>query len=209
VKILGFAHITFALPLREFPGQFICHQTYQELPNSTSKLELMRHKDSLHNLQLLEGNTEITYYESLVASDQKSEIQNSIQEHILNPRELIIENISHTVLQILNTLAPRSVFISQDSLRVKGIGTLSDIILTRSDLGLYFNEFLDEHGPVALAFYVDNLDQNLEEPFREMATEIEIHEPFLFRAGENSFKIQFVTIGGVNFEFLQREYESI
>ena len=209
MKILGFAHITFALPLREFPGPFICQETHQELVNSGSKLKLMRHKDSLHNLQLIEGNTEITYYESLVASDQKSEITNSIQKHIQNPKELLIGNISVTVLQVLNTLAPRSGFISQDSLRIKGVGTLSETILTKSDSGVYFNEFLDEHGPVALGFYVDKLDQNLEESFSNMATQIETQEPFEFRVGKNFFKIQFATIEGVNFEFLQRESKSI
>ena len=209
MKILGFAHITFALPLRDFPGEFNCQETHQELVNSESKLKLMKHKDSLHNLELIEGNTEITYYESLVSSDQKSEIVNSIQRHIQNPQELLIGNTNVTVLQVLNTLAPRSVLISQNSLKIKGVGTLSGITLTRSDLGLHFNEFLDEHGPVALGFYVDKIDQNLGESFSEIVTKIEIQDPFQLRIGENFFKILFVTIGGINFEFLQRESKSI
>ena len=209
MNVLGFAHITFALPLRDFPGEFTCKETFQELVNSDSKLQLMKHKDRLHNLQLIEGNTEITYYESLVSANQKSEIANAIQMHIQNPKELLVGNISVTVLQVLKTVAPRSVFISQNSLRVKGVGTLSEITLTRSDLGLYFNEFLDEHGPVALGFYVDKFDQDLEESFSKVAAKIEIQKPFQFRIGENFFNILFVTIEGVNFEFLQREFKSI
>lgn len=205
MKILGFAHLTFALPLGEFPGPFICLETYQQLDNAGSKLKLMRHKDYLHNLQLVGGYTELTYYESLGSSDQNREIANTIQKHLKNPKEIWIENMSVTVLQILNSLAPRSSFISQNSLRIKGVGTLSEVTLTRSDSGMYLNEFLDEYGPVALGFYVDKLDQNLAVLFNELAINIEIQEPFEFRVGKNFFKILFVKLGGINFEFLQRE----
>ncbi len=205
MKILGFAHLTFALSLGDFPGPFTCLETYQRLDNAGSKLELMKHKDYHHNLQLVGVHTELTYYESLDSSNQKREIRNTIQKHIQNPKEIWIKNMSVTVLQVLNSLAPRSLFISQNSLRIKGVGTLSEVTLTKSDSGMHLNEFLDEYGPVALGFYVDKFDQNLEVLYSELNINIEVQEPFEFRVGKNFFKILFVKIGGINFEFLQRK----
>jgi hypothetical protein len=209
MRILGFAHLTFALPSSIFPLPFESQGTFQHIENAKSKLALMKNKDETHNLQLIGGDLELTYYDALNVYHDKASVTNLIQNYIVPNKEIYIENINIRILEILNFLAPQAIFVKENSLKIKGVGTLRDITLTKSDSGLRFTEFLDEVGPTALGFYVDQLDQNFDLCVRDFSTSVSILEPFTLRVGSNTFNIQFAKIGEINFEFLQRKSEYI
>jgi hypothetical protein len=205
MKILGFAHITFALPLNEYPVPVRSSELYEKMENAPNKLKLMNHGNQLHNLQIFESKLELAYYASLNKLLHEIETEIVLQNYFESYSHIYIKNLSNSALAILNLMAVRSRFITSNELKIFGIGTLKDITLVSSISGIYMNKYLDDFGPVALAFYVDKLEPELHNFVGHLSTNLEVHDPFDFRIGKNKFKIQFISIEGLHIEFLQRQ----
>jgi len=203
MKIIGFAHLTFTLPISKFPIKDHGWLTYIDLENKPEKKLLMSNDLDTHNIQLNGNGTEVTYY-NVIENNNTNNVMNSILQFNKQNTTVVSSNFTEGVLNFIQSLTYRSLRENKQHLQIKGVGGLYGIELLYSNKGLWFEENLDSIGVTGIAFYVDQINLTL---VSKLTSEFNlyVYDTFSFDIGANSFNILFIRSGGVIFEFIQRK----
>ena len=203
MKIIGFAHLTFTLPISKFPIKDFGWLTYTELENKPEKKLLMISNLDTHNIQLNGTGTEVTYY-NVIENNNTNIVLNNILQFNEKNSIVVSSNFTEEVLNFIQRLTYRGLRENRLQLQIKGLAGLRGIELLHSNKGFGFEENLDSIGVTGIAFYVDQINLT---SVSKLISEFNVHiyDTFTFDIGANSFNILFIRFGGVIFEFLQRK----
>jgi hypothetical protein len=159
VKIVSFAHVTFVPPTTSDSNYSRFNQTplvsqYVNVPNNPSKLKFMRGNSKFHNISIFDDSfrVEIISYQ---------DIGNALQIYGTQFKQGGCEIASASFK--INLLRYISYFLTkkqsnEKTLQIPTGPFREDVVLRHDEGGIKFEEFLDDPGFVALAFYVDQLD---------------------------------------------------
>jgi hypothetical protein len=203
MKIIGFAHLGFALPISQFPIKIPNSINFTKVLNSPDKKLLMLKKSKFHNLQIDIKGLEVLFYTS-IKNNKKRNVLNEINT-FLNSKNLILSpNFNRKFFKIIEALAHKSSWLQEETLQIYGVGGLKDATLGFAKHGLAFNNYLDEEGLVAIAFYVNEINSNRIIELIDDRSAV-VTNSFELKIGANLFNILFVQIEGVIIEFIQRK----
>ena len=200
LTILGFAHLTFTLPMEYYPLKDFNLTNFQNIVNHPQKKLFMLGDSELHNIALNGNGIEITYYEKL--SNQNVElVKKSIAN--FNISNIISQNFNNHIFEFLLHSSHKNSRNNHNSISIGGVGRLNHVTLAYSETAFIFERYLDSVGTTGLAFYVDNF-QVIQKFVPPIGLEIYFSEPFEIFIGVNKFMIMFAKYKGVNFEFLKK-----
>jgi hypothetical protein len=203
MKIIGFAHLGFALPISQFPVEMPNSISFTKVLNTPEKKLLMLKKSKFHNLQIDMNGLELLFYTTTETKKNKNFLDEIDTFH--NSKNLILSSsFNHAFLKLLEALARKSSWTEEGTLRIHGLGGLRDATLGFKKYGLAFNNHLDEEGLVSIAFYVNELNSKVISQLISERRAI-ITNSFEIKIGDNLFNIMFVQTEGVIIEFIQRK----
>ena len=203
MKIIGFAHLGFAFPISQFPVEIPNSVSFTKVLNAPEKKLLMLKKSKYHNLQIDMNGLELLFYDSI----DKKENRNVLYEidTFQNSKNLILSSsFSPAFFKLIESLARKSSWTEEGTLRIHGLGGLRDATLGYKQQGLVFNTYLDEEGLVSVGFYVNELNTKIISQLISDKRAI-ITNTFEIKIGNNLFNILFVQTEGVIIEFIQRK----
>jgi hypothetical protein len=213
MKVLGFAHVTFCVPYsgsknRGSNGPDIIDEL---VFNHPEKLDFQLRFHSHHRIVVRSKLTDsaliefssypdsvsyplvtalVCWYRGLGVLGAKSRIRS--------------RSFSSKFLHKLSALLGLEIAVDGSIVKVPTLGRLGFVEITGSRFAAKFRDNLDELGPVALAFWVDSLEDVSSSNILKESGVDALTQIFEISVGKRVLKIRFVKIGGVIIELLSR-----
>ena len=203
MKIISFAHLTVVSalfgstrPITELAAV----SQHRNIPNSASKLKFMRTSSEAHDITIIDYCFRVEFISYQVKGSTN---QIELPEFICRGSEIASESFNVSLFKYI------SIFLTKKQFRESRIqlptGLLKNEIVFRHDYGApRFEKFLDDPGLVALAFYVDRLEELELDASSKFLVDYERSEVFEIVLDGRIYKICIARVEGVHLEFIER-----
>jgi len=204
VKILGFAHATFANLKDSFDTGHGAVYTFKDISDSPAKEGWLQHDVGLHTIQIYDKPLplEITSYPNSPLSSV--EMVDVFSDYLAVGNEIRSSTFHSEFFNFLTHFSSRAFRDTPAELQINQIAFGRTVKLKYDPFGSPMGEYLDDSSLCGLGFFVDRISIEslmgcpVSNQYEKMS------EKFELDLGANRFDILFVRLKGVNIELIAR-----
>lgn len=203
MKIVSFAHLTIvynSILLPQPTSELVSAYQYKNIQNNPSKWKFMRKHSISHDISIRNCCYRVEY---ISYQDKGFSGSDLTPEFVCNGSVISSESFSTTLLKFISTFLIRKQ-INERKIQVSLGLAKNNVILSMDGGGKRFERYLDDPGCVAIAFYVDKLEETELDGVSFFLSDYERSEVFDIILGERRYRICIARVEGVHIEFIER-----
>lgn len=204
MKILGFAHATFANVTVPLSNNFELEYSFDQIPDSHAKRDWLKQDLGLHSIQIYKTPFpfEVTTYSNFTATNV--EISAVLERYFNNEDAICSSTFGLEFFQFLLHFSSRAFLKSSDELQINQIVFGKSIKFKIDNNASPMAQFLDESSLCCLAFFVDELSITSLENCPVSHHFEKVSEEFEIDLRANKYAITLLKLKGVNIELIAR-----
>jgi len=204
MKILGFAHATFANVLVPLSRDFEPEYTFRQIPNPPAKREWLKHDSRLHSIEIYNRPLplELTTYSN--STSTKNELGATLERYLNNENVIRSSTFSLEFFQFVLHFSSRAFLNDLGELEINQIVFGKSIKLKIDPSACSMGEYLDDSSLCCLAFFVDEISPSSLENCPVSDCFEKVSEEFEINLRASRYVIKLVRLRGVNIELIAR-----
>lgn len=203
MKILGFAHATFANVVAQPGDDSELKYSFSQIPDSPAKRDWLKGELGLHSIQIYNRPLpfEITTYSNSTSTKVKL---GDVIERFFNSGVIFSSSFNVDFFQFLLHFSSNAFLKNTNELQINQL-SLGKFITFRIERDADpMAEFLDDSSLACLAFYVDEISLDSLEKFSVSHHFEKMSEEFEVNLKANRYLIRLLRVKGVNIELITR-----